>query len=325
MLTISQKVTQAPASIFFTHMYSKYTINMPISPPSSICFYSRQEKDIGDDHSELTLDSGEYITSQVVPLDFKLSADPYFYYTMDERNGNPTKDKDQEIMQLKMQIARQQERIEELSSNLQNAECENELLKAENGQLVNELTLPTMETNSISSKKNHSHQQVLFDVMRKSFKNYIKDHRQETRKDNNKSDNSRQMNEDDIYQQSPLLHKVPTKISFSESTATTMDLSTESSSSQEESHNQQYNNGLEISHQSGSTWSTTYNKGIEAKCNLVEVRKQAARSRRQTLECANLKNIIDAEFNRDRRRDEANQELLVGFGAQRRGRRRSIM
>ena len=315
MLTISQKVTQAPASIFFTHMYSKYTINMPISPPSSICFYSRPEKDIGDVHSELTLDSGEYITSQVVPLDFKLSADPYFYYTMDERNGNPTKDKDQEIMQLKMQIARQQERIEELSSNLQNAECENELLKAENGQLVNELTLPTMETNSISSKKNHSHQQVLFDVMRKSFKNYIKDHRQETRKDNNKSDNSRQMNEDDIYQQSPLLHKVPTKISFSESTAKTMDLS---ESSQEESH-QQYN-GLGISHRSGSTL-TTYNDNErieEAKCNLTEVRV-----RKQAAPWANLKNI-DAEVNRDRR-TEANLELLVGFDAQRRGRRRSIM
>ena len=283
--------------------------------PSSIYFYSHPEKDIGDDHSELTLalDRDEYITSQVVPLDFKLSADPYFNYTMDERNNNPTKDKDQEIMHLKMQIARQQERIEKLSSDLQDAHCENELLNAENAQLINELTLPTMETNPISSTKNHSHQQVLFDVMRKSFKNYIKDHRQETRKDN-KANNLRQTNED-IYQQSPLLHKVPTKISFSESTAKTMDLS---ESSQEESH-QQYN-GLGISHRSGSTL-TTYNDNErieEAKCNLTEVRV-----RKQAALWANLKNI-DAEVNRDRR-TEANLELLVGFDAQRRGRRRSIM
>ena len=293
---------------------------MPV--PSSICFYSHllcpcshPEKDIGDDHSELTLalDRDEYITSQVVPLDFKLSADPYFNYTMDERNNNPTKDKDQEIMHLKMQIARQQERIEKLSSDLQDAHCENELLNAENAQLINELTLPTMETNPISSTKNHSHQQVLFDVMRKSFKNYIKDHRQETRKDN-KANNLRQTNED-IYQQSPLLHKVPTKISFSESTAKTMDLS---ESSQEESH-QQYN-GLGISHRSGSTL-TTHNDNErieEAKCNLTEVRV-----RKQAVPWANLKNI-DAEVNRDRR-TEANLELLVGFDAQRRGRRRSIM
>ena len=115
--------------------------------PSSVCCLFDQDRK-NDDHSELTSWS-----SQADNYGIKLSADPYFYYTLDGRH--PPKTEEQELIESKMQIARQQEKIDILSSKLSQCEVENEALKIERRVFVDELALGCKHQLS-TQKRRHS-------------------------------------------------------------------------------------------------------------------------------------------------------------------------
>lgn len=169
--------------------------------PSSIPYSPKTDRDL--DQSELTcsLRDDEFLP-QAEDFGIKLAADPYFYYTLDARH--PAKTDRQELIELKLQIARQQEKLDALSLKLSQAEVENEALVAEKTALVEELasrgedqSAPTdikiftkglgdedsdsavrelMDANARLVTEN-ARLQVVVGVMRKSFKHYIKDSR----------------------------------------------------------------------------------------------------------------------------------------------------
>jgi len=155
------------------------------------------------DPSDRTSPSSCGSNSIISQADFKLAADPYFYYTLDTRHS---KTAEQELIDLKLQVARQHEKIDMLSSKVSQYEVENAILKAEKTALVDELThIRNGEQQSSAYKANYltnyhddkekegphkqrddtvaelmaeiSRLQALSDVTRKSFQSYVKDSR----------------------------------------------------------------------------------------------------------------------------------------------------
>jgi len=136
------------------------------TPPTTVvCCNSKEEREqFGK--SELTQDGSDAFNLPPDESDtnLQLNADPYFYHTLSlagsgggvgtsRRNstsntssrrhsnnyrGGTTSNYTQ-IIQLKLQLARQQESIEQLSSQLRACKVENEVLIAENKSLVNEV------------------------------------------------------------------------------------------------------------------------------------------------------------------------------------------
>lgn len=159
------------------------------SLPSYICIPSQNAQD--DDCSQISLPRlDNKRPSQATDFGIKLAADPYFYYTLDR--GTHTDDMQQELINLKLQIARQQEKIDLLSARLDQTMVENETLNAEKTSLANELSKKSQEqqvhqqtTRRWSSAEevkptNNACQQVVAEVMRKSFQTYIKDSRRQS-------------------------------------------------------------------------------------------------------------------------------------------------
>eukprot|EP00579_Thalassiosira_antarctica_P031480 CAMPEP_0202032978 /NCGR_PEP_ID=MMETSP0905-20130828/65809_1 /ASSEMBLY_ACC=CAM_ASM_000554 /TAXON_ID=420261 /ORGANISM="Thalassiosira antarctica, Strain CCMP982" /LENGTH=388 /DNA_ID=CAMNT_0048596861 /DNA_START=68 /DNA_END=1234 /DNA_ORIENTATION=- len=101
-------------------------------PPSSvICFSLLDDLNREDDaRSELTVPSYGDDLSQEDDFGIKLAADPYYYNALDL--SHHSRAENQEQLDLKLQIVRQQEKLDKLSSNLSQCEVENEALKAEN-------------------------------------------------------------------------------------------------------------------------------------------------------------------------------------------------
>jgi len=115
------------------------------SPPSSVSVCSSLIQE-NDDRSELTVTGpcyGDDLWSCYGDDLSQLAVDPYYYYyhTLDLDGSHPSKTEKQELLDLKLQIARQQEKLDILSSKLSKCEVENEALKAEKAVLVDELAL----------------------------------------------------------------------------------------------------------------------------------------------------------------------------------------
>eukprot|EP00579_Thalassiosira_antarctica_P032643 CAMPEP_0201994860 /NCGR_PEP_ID=MMETSP0905-20130828/2553_1 /ASSEMBLY_ACC=CAM_ASM_000554 /TAXON_ID=420261 /ORGANISM="Thalassiosira antarctica, Strain CCMP982" /LENGTH=357 /DNA_ID=CAMNT_0048549905 /DNA_START=46 /DNA_END=1119 /DNA_ORIENTATION=+ len=119
------------------------------SPPSSVCFQINQEN---DDRSELTVTwpcYGDDLSQEdefgvklaadpyLVQVGVKLAANPYHYHTLDRSHSFKTEN--QELLDLKLRIVRQQEKLDLLSSKLSQCEVENKAIKAEKAVLVDEL------------------------------------------------------------------------------------------------------------------------------------------------------------------------------------------
>ena len=148
-------------------------MNNNIIHPSTVCFSYDQER---DDHSELTVDNA-IVHQKESTRGIKLGADPYFYHSLDRsRHPLPGNSHQQELYEMKLKIAIQEEKLDMLSSKLSQCQVENELLQSENATLVNELA-------SSSSSSPANHLQVINSVMRKSFKKYITDSRRRENKD----------------------------------------------------------------------------------------------------------------------------------------------
>ena len=91
-------------------------------PPNFISFSSKQQD---DECSCLTqLSDNEYPGED---FGIQISADPYFFHTLDKRHSQKTEK--QELMELKIQVARQLEKIDLLESRLSQTIVENEELK----------------------------------------------------------------------------------------------------------------------------------------------------------------------------------------------------
>lgn len=155
-----------------------------------------------DDLSEITCPLREdEDLSKADDFGIKLAADPYFFYTLDARH--PAKTDKQELIELKLQVARQQEKLGELLSKLNQAQNENEVLKAENAVLLVELQLSSKSEDQSTTKSEqgvasddgavqellgtnaklvteNARLQVVNNILRKSFKNYITNNRQES-------------------------------------------------------------------------------------------------------------------------------------------------
>lgn len=144
--------------------------------PSTVCFSYNQER---DDQSELTVDN-DIVHQKESTRGIKLGADPYFYHSLD-RSRHPlpgnSHQHQQELYGMKLKIARQEEKLDMLSSKLSQCQVENEILQSENATLVNELA------SSSSSSPPTNRLQVINSVMRKSFKKYITDSRRRENKD----------------------------------------------------------------------------------------------------------------------------------------------
>jgi len=152
-------------------------------PTTVVCCNSKEEREqFGK--SELTQDGSDAFNLPPDESDtnLQLNADPYFYHTLslagsggggggvgNRRNstsntssrrhnyrGGTTSNYTQ-IIQLKLQLARQQESIEQLSSQLRACKVENEVLIAENKSLVNEVVgVHKRDDTSIEEDNNES-------------------------------------------------------------------------------------------------------------------------------------------------------------------------
>lgn len=170
-------------------------------PPSSVSIYGQED----DNGSELT---GPLYSDDDLSLtdDFgiKLAADTYYYHTLDGQHA-PAAER-RELLELRMQIIRQQEKLDILSSKLSQSGDENEALRAEKKVLVNELhaiqeksiSTPSccfsntdndgesMLTSAPTNAKlmaDNSRLQVVTNVLRKSFQSHIKESRIKCDKD----------------------------------------------------------------------------------------------------------------------------------------------
>ena len=77
------------------------------SAPSSVCFSLNREN---DNRSELTGPCYDDGLSQGDEFGVNLAADPYYYHTLD--GSHPPQTENQELLDLKLQIGRQQEELE---------------------------------------------------------------------------------------------------------------------------------------------------------------------------------------------------------------------
>ena len=113
------------------------------NPPSWVCFSLDDLNQENDDRSKLT---GPYYgddLSQEDDFGAKLATDPFYYRTLDGSHHSRAENQGQ--LDLKLKIARQQEKLDMLSSKLSQCEVENEALKAEKAVLVDELALSVQE------------------------------------------------------------------------------------------------------------------------------------------------------------------------------------
>lgn len=112
--------------------------------PSFIQFSIEDRHQETDDRSELTGSCYSDDLSREDEFGIKCAADPYYYHTLchDSHSFLPEK---QELLKLQLQISRQQEKIDILSSKLSECETENEVLKAENKALLDALPLAAQE------------------------------------------------------------------------------------------------------------------------------------------------------------------------------------
>ncbi|KAL7528759.1 hypothetical protein ACHAWF_002688, partial [Thalassiosira exigua] len=150
-------------------------------------------------------------TSGADDFGIKLAADPYFYYTLDNRH--PPKNKEEEIVELKLQIAKQQKKLDALASQLGQCQEECEVLKAENAELVDKMAAShkhkkndegrpeerrrpiarrsscchagpeharTLQDENAALADDNNRLRVVAEVMRKSFKSYIKESRRKS-------------------------------------------------------------------------------------------------------------------------------------------------
>lgn len=193
------------------------------SPPTFIYFSPNQQD---EECSCMTQLSENVYPSQD---GIKLSADPYFFYTLDKRRSEKTeKSEKQELMDLRMQVVRQQEKITRLESKLCQALVENEELKAEKSTMAEQLTssiqgLPLVTRRSWSSgevnNESNACQEVINGVMRKSFQKHIKDSRRLSIVDKETIEKLQQEN-DALKQQ---LDTVPQKVLVRQGTVKTVD------------------------------------------------------------------------------------------------------
>eukprot|EP00581_Thalassiosira_minuscula_P010649 CAMPEP_0183725410 /NCGR_PEP_ID=MMETSP0737-20130205/20554_1 /TAXON_ID=385413 /ORGANISM="Thalassiosira miniscula, Strain CCMP1093" /LENGTH=327 /DNA_ID=CAMNT_0025956391 /DNA_START=114 /DNA_END=1094 /DNA_ORIENTATION=+ len=152
--------------------------------PTSVSFVI---DNLNDSFSQLT---GQYCGEE-------LGSDPYYYCLVAQSSI-------QEKTELQMQLVRQKEMLDKMSSTLSQYQAENEVLKAEKASLFEELAsshqkkLSTNET-CISSHnlallqmhpdtnaklvQDYSRLKVIISVMRSSFHSYIKDSRRRKAKD----------------------------------------------------------------------------------------------------------------------------------------------
>jgi len=105
------------------------------SSQSSVCFSLNQENDDPSERTELTVIWPYYDDdlSQEDEFGIHQGADPYL------DGSHPSQTEKQELLDLKLRIIRQQEKLDILSSKLSQCEAENEALKAEKAVLVDEL------------------------------------------------------------------------------------------------------------------------------------------------------------------------------------------
>lgn len=149
-------------------------------PPSFICFVSPDNLlQCNDDHSELTGPIFGNGISQTIDS----GVNPDYGHGLDRKIPS-TIENYQEITNLKLQIAKQQEKLNNLSSKLCQCQDENEALKKEKAVLVDALIenqpgtdgrkpmqfLVNANTKLIAD---NARLQVVLDVMRKSFKKHI--------------------------------------------------------------------------------------------------------------------------------------------------------
>ena len=144
-----------------TRLSSESDILMKQTPPTTVvCCNSKEEREQFG-RSEITQDAFN-LPPDESDTGLQLNADPYFYHTLSlagnggggvgnrrnstsntssrrHTNNNNNISNYTQIIQLKLQLARQQESIEQLSSQLRACKVENEVLIAENKSLVNEV------------------------------------------------------------------------------------------------------------------------------------------------------------------------------------------
>eukprot|EP00585_Thalassiosira_rotula_P010378 CAMPEP_0196148886 /NCGR_PEP_ID=MMETSP0910-20130528/28629_1 /TAXON_ID=49265 /ORGANISM="Thalassiosira rotula, Strain GSO102" /LENGTH=360 /DNA_ID=CAMNT_0041411683 /DNA_START=53 /DNA_END=1135 /DNA_ORIENTATION=+ len=168
--------------------------------PSFVSFSLDDDNHEIDDRSEMT---GSCYSDDLLQHEddfgINLTADPYYYHTL---NGpHHTFPQKHEHLELKLQIARQQEKLDILSSKLSQMEVENEALKSEKAGLVDELILAhqkqPISIHELSSgeananagpikllidvnanlMKENARLHAVADITRKSFQTHIKDSR----------------------------------------------------------------------------------------------------------------------------------------------------
>ena len=140
-----------------TRLSSESDILKQQTPPTTVvCCNSKEEREQFG-RSEITQDAFN-LPPDESDTGLQLNADPYFYHTLSlagsggvgnrrnstsntsgRRHINNNTSNYTQIIQLKLQLARQQESIEQLSSQLRACKVENEVLIAENKSLVNEV------------------------------------------------------------------------------------------------------------------------------------------------------------------------------------------
>ena len=170
-------------------------------PPTFVCFSSDQQDEESSCLSQPSFDDESESPSHPIDRGIKLSADPYFFYTLDKRHSEKTEK--QELMELRLQVARQQEKISRLESKLSQALVENEELKAAKSTMAEQLTNSIQGQSSalrrrssqLTASSSTSCQQVVNGVMRKSFQKYIKDSRRQSLVDKETIDKLQQENE----------------------------------------------------------------------------------------------------------------------------------
>lgn len=178
----------------------------------------------GDDHSELTgpRSFGDHWQDDDSLLG-GMAADPYYYHNF----GGivPSSPEKRDMFDLKIQLARQQEKLESLSSKLRQCEVENESLEAEKAALVDELALaiekqtptkreerPTFESeindnagpirllvdyNAALTMEN-ARLQAIVDVTRKSLKAHVQESRRRRDEDEKTIEALRLRREDEL-------------------------------------------------------------------------------------------------------------------------------
>lgn len=195
------------------------------APPSSVsvCFSLNQEDN--DSYSKLSGQSSyaAHLLQDDDNVGIELVAESYYQHHHALDSSNPSQTENNELLELKLRILRQQERLDILASKLSQCEVENELLEAEKAVLVNELApyfkhdeqaTANVESNCFSKTiehvnvgslqlplgintklvADHARLQMLTDIMRKSFQSHMTDSRRSSAEDKRIIESLRQEN-----------------------------------------------------------------------------------------------------------------------------------